>query len=111
MMWLKRLVLGVCLTLPLGSAVMPAQENPPAAEPAYEFFSGNIVQFTDTKMTVARTALGQTENRDFLITPETKVEGKLRNKARVTVGFKSSDQGDVAVRVIVRSSGSAAPKK
>jgi hypothetical protein len=107
MMWLKRLLLAVCLTLPFGSTAMPAQDNPPANEPSYEFFSGNVVQLSDTKITVARTALGQTETRDFLITAETKVEGKLRNKARVTVGFKNSDQGDIAVRVIVRTNNSS----
>lgn len=56
------------------------------------------------KITVARAILGKPpENRSFLITGETKVEGKLKMKARVTVGFKTSEQGDVAVRIIVRN--------
>lgn len=103
MMWLNRLLLSVCLALPLGSTGLPAQENPPPSESSAEFFSGNVVDSSDTKVTVSRTVLGHTENRDFLINGETKIEGKLKPKARVTVGFKSSDQGDVAVRIIVRN--------
>lgn len=103
MMWLNRLVLSVCLSSPLGITALAAQENPPASEPSYEFFSGNVVEASDTKITVTRTVLGHSENRDFQINPDTKIEGKLKPKARVTVGFKSSEQGDVAVRIIVRS--------
>ena len=56
------------------------------------------------RIVVNRALLGKPpENRTFLITSETKVEGRLRVGARVTVGFKPGEEGDVAVRIIVRS--------
>ena len=106
MMWLNRLLLALALASPLSTAGLRAQDaNQPPAEPTYEFFSGTIVQFSEAKLTVSRSVLGRgPENRDFVINPDTKVEGKLRNKARVTVGFIPTESGDpVAVRVIVRN--------
>jgi len=44
------------------------------------------------------------ETRTFLVTPETRVEGKLRVKARVTVRYTREEQGDRALHIIVRSS-------
>jgi hypothetical protein len=74
-----------------------------AEETTYEFFSGIVLQLPEGRLTVSRAVLGKpAENRSFLIKADTKVEGKLKLKARVTVGFKSSDDGDVAVRIIVR---------
>ena len=83
----------------------PPQAAPPAAEETtYEFFSGIVLQLPEGRLTVSRAVLGKpAENRSFLIKADTKVEGKLKVKARVTVGFKSSDDGDVAVRIIVRT--------
>lgn len=102
-MWLRSLVLGLALLTPsYGSA----QEQPPPAksEPNYEFFSGTVEEVNDTKITVSRVLPGKpTETRSFLINPETKVEGRPRAKARVTVGFETKDDGDVAIRIIVRS--------
>ena len=84
--------------------VVHAQEpgiTPP--EPSYEFFSGTISQLPSGHIAVARTVSGKpAENRSFLINSETKIEGKLRLKARVTVGFKPTPDGDLAVRIIVR---------
>lgn len=71
--------------------------------PLYEFFSGEVVELSADRLTVERKVRGKDHQRHtFLITPETKVEGKLSIKTRVTVGFKPGDEGDVAVRVIVR---------
>ncbi|MEO8131199.1 MAG: hypothetical protein ABI822_29145 [Bryobacteraceae bacterium] len=103
-MWLIKLVLVLALGTPLLPPVVRAQEQgttPP--EPNYEFFSGTISQMPPGQIAVARTVLGKPpENRNFIINGETKVEGKLRLKARVTVGFKSTPDGDLAVRIIVR---------
>lgn len=53
-----------------------------------------------------RAVLGKpAENRVFIVNGETKVEqseGQLKTNARVTVGFKTTEDGDVAVRIIVR---------
>lgn len=94
----------VCLLLSICGMCLPAQEPPPAAEPNYEFVSGTIAELPPGRIVVNRALLGKPpENRTFIVNGETKIEGKLRVKARVTVGFKPSEEGDVAVRIIVRS--------
>lgn len=93
----------VCLFLAVGSEKIPAQEPAPAVEPNYEFVSGIITELPPGRIVVNRAVIGKPpENRSFLITSETKVEGHLKEKARVTVGFKPSEEGDVAMRIIVR---------
>ena len=80
------------------------QQLAPIAEPEYEFVSGTIAELPPSRIVVNRAVLGKpAENRVFLITSETKIEGALKAGARVTVGFKPSDEGDVAMRIIVRS--------
>ena len=81
-----------------------SQEPEPAPEAGYEFVSGTIAELPPGKIVVQRTVLGKSaERRTFTITSATKVEGNLRLRARVTVGFKSSEEGEpVAVRIIVR---------
>jgi hypothetical protein len=61
---------------------------------------------SDTSLTVTRTALGtESTVRTFTIKPDTHVEGKLKMKSRVTVRYVSGDDGDHAVRIIVRAAG------
>jgi hypothetical protein len=84
-------------------ALCAPQDSPPPKLEMDAFFSGTVVTVAVDKLTVARTILGKpAEKRDFLINGETKVEGKLKTKSRVTVRFVSSDQGDLAVSIIVR---------
>jgi hypothetical protein len=79
------------------------QEPPPPSEPNYAFFSGIVEEFSDARITVSRVLPGKpTETRSFIINSGTKVEGRIDNKSRVTVGFETRDDGDVAVRIIVR---------
>lgn len=76
------------------------------SEPAYtDTFSGSIVELSATKLTVSRSILGKAaEKRTFAIKPDTRVEGKLRLKTRVTVGFVTSDDdGNVARLIVVRT--------
>lgn len=81
-----------------------AQESLEAAAQDH-FFSGTITAISTDKITVSRTVLGKNSSvRTFLMTPETRVEGKPKVKARVTVRFVASDDGDRAVHIIVRSS-------
>jgi hypothetical protein len=103
--WLIRsLFLIATLTGSYSFGLTAQEQNPVPNESSNEFFSGTVLALEPSKITISRVLLGKpAENRDFLITPETKVEGKLRTKARVTVGFKSSDNGDIAVRIIVRN--------
>ena len=103
-MWLLKAVLILALGAPVVPPLIHAQEQGATPqEPNYEFFSGTISQMPEGKIAVARTVLGKPpENRSFLINNETKIEGKLKLKARVTVGFKTTPDGDLAIRIIVR---------
>ena len=75
------------------------------SEPKYDqTFAGPIVEITATKITVSRSILGKpAEKRTFWIKPDTRIEGKLRVRVRVTVGYVTGDDGDVARLVVVRS--------
>jgi ribosomal protein S1 len=69
------------------------------------FFSGNVVSVTAEKVTVTRRTLALTSvTRVFLLDANTQVEGKakLQPKARVTVKFEKTEDGDRAVHIIVR---------
>jgi hypothetical protein len=67
------------------------------------FFSGNVVSVTADKLVVSRRTLSLTTvSKTFLLDGNTKVEGKLQPKARVTVKFEQTDAGDHAVHIIVR---------
>jgi hypothetical protein len=64
-----------------------------------------VTTLAGDKITVFKTVLGKSpETRSFVITPETRVEGKLRVKVRVTVRYTREDEGDRALHIIVRSS-------
>lgn len=89
----------------LSSISARAQDAPPAERPRSEFFSGVVAELTDDKITVFKTVLGKnSETRVFAVTHETRVEGKLRLKARVTVRYTREEEGDRAVHIIVRTS-------
>ncbi len=89
-------------------------KNEPKSEPKYdETFSGPIVELSATNITVSRSILGKpAEKRTFSIKPDTRIEGKLRVRAKVTVGFVTTDDGeDVARLVVVRTSQKQSEKK
>lgn len=92
------------LTLSLGGIRSCAQDQPPTTEPDHEFVSGAVTDLSPGRIVVNRAVIGKPpEDRTFLMTADTKVEGTLKVGVRVTVGFTSSEEGDVAVRIIVRS--------
>lgn len=99
------------LLLLWAAPLVSAQQDPAVTAPADQFFSGSVMDLPEGKVTVMRQVLGRNDKRTFAITPATKVEGKLRLKARVTVRYTTGDDGDVATSILVRSSGSSAPKK
>jgi hypothetical protein len=103
-MWLIKSVLLLALSTPLLPLAARAQEQATApSESNYEFFSGTVLHMAEGSITVSRAVLGKPpENRNFLITNATVIEGKLKAKARVTVGYKPTSDGDLAVRIIVR---------
>ena len=73
------------------------------------FFAGTVSQFTSDTIIVGRTVRGKAESRTFSLTPQTKVEGKLAVKVRVTVRYITDDDGDTATLIVVRGS-APAPK-
>jgi hypothetical protein len=81
-----------------------SKPDSPKTEPKYDdTFSGSIVEFTSTKITVSRSILGKpAEKRIFLITSDTRIEGKLHLRLKVTVGFVTTDDGNVARLIVVR---------
>lgn len=88
-----------CLFLLLLAAALPA-----AQENEQNFFTGSVTSVENSRITVNRTVLGKdSETRTFAITPETRIEGKLRVNARVTVRFTATGDGDRAMHIIVRS--------
>jgi hypothetical protein len=67
------------------------------------FFSGNVVEVAADRVVVSRTLLGKaSEKRTFKITQATKVEGKIKQKSRVTVRYTPGGEGDVALSILVR---------
>jgi hypothetical protein len=67
------------------------------------FFAGTVIETTADKITVSRVVLGKTEKRVFRVTPDTKCEGKLKAKVRVTVRYVTAEDGEIAELIIVRS--------
>ncbi len=100
MVWLFR---AFFVLIALFAIALPAEDDASGADPRNQFFAGNVTALSEGKTTVARTILGKTTaTKTFIITPETKIEGKLRLKAKVTVRYATSDDGDVAIDIIVR---------
>lgn len=73
--------------------------------PANDIFSGTVTAFVPESVTVVRKVPARPdESRQFIIDKDTKIEGRLRVNARVTVRFKADSAGAVrALRVIVRA--------
>ena len=93
------------LLSPVAFVPVRAQGASPSEQSHSEFFSGVVTTLAEDKITVFKTVLGKSsETRTFLITPETRVEGKLRVKVRVTVRYAREEEGDRALHIIVRSS-------
>ena len=94
------LIAGLCGSVP----VIPQSTAQQSAEPQRsQTFSGTVVELTDAKVTVSRSILGSpAQKRSFVLKHDTRIEGDLHAKARVTVGFITTDEGDVARLIVVR---------
>jgi ribosomal protein S1 len=101
---------GLCAAVLSAVASHSVAQGQPATEPKSEhaqdtFFSGNVISITTDKVTVSRRTLAlSTVTRVFLLDANTQIEGKakLQPKARVTIKFEKTDDGDRAVHIIVR---------
>ena len=78
-------------------------QSDPGVKKSDTFFSGTVQDSSAMQITVSRVVLGKIQKRAFRITPDTKVEGKLRAKARVTIRYVTDDDGDLATLIIVRA--------
>jgi hypothetical protein len=104
---MKYMVLGALFLFLAATDVSALRQEP--AKPAeneikLEFFSGTVTEFSTTKVTVLREVIDRdSEERSFVINAETKIEGTLKGKVRVTVGYAVVEEAHVAVRIIVRA--------
>jgi len=105
-------VIGVLLAL-AGSTAVRSQDPPPSAQqPVDQYFAGVVTALTDESITLTRTVLGKSTVRSFAISAETAVQpqgGKPKLKQKVTVKWVSGENGDRAVKIILR--GAVPPPK
>jgi len=95
------LIAGLCGAAPITPHVT-AQQSTTTQQPS-QTFTGSVVDLTPDKLTVSRSILGgAAQKRVFLLKPDTRIEGHLHAKARVTVGFINTPEGDVARLIVVR---------
>ena len=86
------------------SALKQDATKPPEDEVKLEFFSGTVTDFNNHQVTVLREVLDRDpETRTFVLKADTKIEGVLKGKARVTVGYVVEAEALIAVRIIVRT--------
>jgi hypothetical protein len=88
----------------LAGAALPqlAADEVATGKTTDSFFAGTVAQSTSETITVARTVRGKAESRTFNLTPQTKIEGKLAARVRVTVRYIADDDGDTATLIVVR---------
>jgi hypothetical protein len=86
-------------------------QDPPATQPTQDqFFAGIVTALSETSVTVTRTVLGKSTVRTFAMTTETVIQGgKPKLKSKVTVKWVSNEDGDRAVKIILR--GAVPPPK
>lgn len=102
-------VIGLLLGLG-GAGMVRSQDDPPlsAQQPvADQYFAGVVTALSEESITLTRTVLGKSTVRAFAITAETRYSpegGKPKLKQKVTVKWVSGDNGDRAVKIILRGS-------
>ena len=105
---MRRLFSVFLLTLSLlPAAHLPAEETESFQQEKSQvaaIFSGTVTGFSEDSLTVSRRLLGYpTVTRTFRLTDETRVEGRLRSSVRVTVRYRTIENGAfAALHIIVR---------
>lgn len=97
------------LSLWLALAGITSAQDGDAKKPD-TFFAGTVLESTAEKITVSRVVRGKTQKRTFRVTPDTKVEGKLRPRVRVTLSYLTDEDGDTALRIVVRATPPPKPR-
>jgi hypothetical protein len=96
----------ITLALTVAAAVLGfGQTSAPKSAAVGNIFSGMVTAAAADRITVVRKVPAKAdESRDFTINADTKVEGRLRVNARVSVRFKTGDDGvSHALHIIVRT--------
>jgi hypothetical protein len=94
----------ICLLATVGwNRGLSQSQASPSEKAADAFFAGIVEEVTTDHLSVSRVTQGKTEKRDFHLTADTKIEGRLRAKVRVTVRYTSADDGDIATLIIIRA--------
>lgn len=101
-LFVSALVLSLALSLAV--AQEPAATPAKKSVPANDIFSGTVSELTSDSVTVVRNAPARDAGASrFLLDSQTKVEGRLRVKARVTVRYHADEDGQLrALHIIVR---------
>ncbi|MBZ5577668.1 MAG: hypothetical protein LAP40_13990 [Acidobacteriia bacterium] len=98
------------LALLVDGATLPSlMQKPAQAAPAKvkdQYFTGLVMSIDEASLTVNRTVLGKNSStKTFAITAETRFEGaRPIVRSQVTVRYVTGDEGDRALRVILRRS-------
>ena len=90
-----------------GSNPVRSQDPPPSVQQpaADQFFAGVVTSLTDESITLTRTVLGKATVRTFAVSAETVMQplgGKPKLKQKVTVKWVSGENGDRALKIILR---------
>jgi len=104
MVWAGVAIALGALATPMARAQDSATQQTVAqqSEAQTDTFSGTVTDLKTDRVTVRRSIAGSTtELKAFLIQSDTRVEGKLRLKARVTVGYVANENGEAVARLIV----------
>lgn len=81
-----------------------AQQTQKPATAKAQFFAGIVTEVDATHITVSRSVLGRSpEQHTFVITSQTKAGKALHTNERVTVRYRTSADGDVALEILVRT--------
>jgi hypothetical protein len=108
------LILALPIALTVGAqeaAKSTALKATTKAVPANDIFSGTVTASTENSVTVVRKVPARAdEYRKFVVDQDTKIEGKLKISARVSVRFKADGDGaGHALRIVVRADAKANP--
>ena len=81
-----------------------AADDAAARKTADTFFAGTVRE-SSAEMVIGGQdrARANAESRTFRLTPDTKIEGTLESKVRVTVRYVTDDDGDTATLIVVHA--------
>ena len=108
------LILLTVLVLTVAVATWAAADKP-AKKEAGKIATGTVVSFSATSLVVSRGTKGKMTETSFVLTPETKQEGTLKEGVHVEVHYRMENNQKVATKVeahaAAASSSSAATSK